>query len=46
MNDIAVAKIIEPNQTAVVLAGEGYVAIEVYYGQIDAEKSTAPDGCA
>ena len=43
MNDIVITKIIEPDQTTVVLAGDGYVAIEVYYGQIGAEKSTAPD---
>ena len=43
MNDIVITKIIEPDQTTVVLAGDGYVAIEVYYGPIGTEKSTAPD---
>ena len=43
MNDIAIAKIIEPDQTVIVLAGEGYIAVEVYYGDIGSEESTVPD---
>lgn len=43
MNDIVVAKIKEPDQTVVVLAGEGYVALEVDYQDCRTEKSTLPD---
>jgi hypothetical protein len=43
VSDIVITKIIEPDQTVVVLAGEGYVAIEVYYEDLRAEKSTVPD---
>lgn len=43
MNDIVITKIIEPDHTVVVLAGEGYIDVEVDYGYIGAEKSTVPD---
>jgi hypothetical protein len=43
VKDIVITKIIEPDQTVVVLAGEGYVAVEVDYGYIGAEKSTVPE---
>jgi hypothetical protein len=40
VNDIVITKIIEPDHTVVVLAGEGYIDVEVDYGYIGAEKST------
>lgn len=43
MNDIVAGKIVEPHPTVVVLAGEGYVALEMDYQDPDAEKCSLPD---
>jgi hypothetical protein len=43
VNDVAVTKIIEPDQTVIILAGDGYIAVEIHYGHIGIEEFTSPD---
>jgi hypothetical protein len=43
VSDIVTAKILEPHQAIVVLAGDNYVAVEVDYRDPDAEKCNLPD---
>ncbi len=43
MTDIVVAKIVNPHQAVVVLAGDDYVALELDYQHLGAEKRELPD---
>jgi hypothetical protein len=43
VNDIAITKIVGPDQAVAVLAGDGYVALQVDYQDPDAEKPSLPD---
>jgi hypothetical protein len=44
VNDIVISHIYDPHQTVVVLAGDGYVALELYFAGPDpCEESRQPD---